>query len=113
MKLFLSCISLMLALCQGIMAYVWVKSTRPYGNEYSNFLELAYGHVPAWTEFAFSIGAWWFGIAVLTGVMVLSTYLCKASWLLHLVAFFWSLTMALALLYAMYPIHLMMNGGLV
>jgi hypothetical protein len=76
-------------------------------------LKYLYGQVPAWTEFAFSIGIWWYVIAAVFAIGSITAYFLVSSKLAHACITLLSAVVAISMIYAMYPIHLMASGSFI
>lgn len=106
MKIIAVLLSILFAAAQSLIAWYWSEVTV---RQFESVFASMYGGVPAWSAVAFSIGPGWLVSPLLIGAFLIATffnnnlraYLGRVS----LVAFLITGLMV----YAMYPIHLMLS----
>lgn len=113
MNIFLTTISLLLASLQAVIAYFWTHGSGGVAVDFTSTLQSLYGYVPVWSDIAFSMGAWWYCVAVIIAVVSVAANFFRVSRLALAGMSFVSLVAAVAMIYAMYPIHLMATGDII
>jgi small neutral amino acid transporter SnatA (MarC family) len=97
-----------LGICvQAMISWAWIKmdTTQQFLNVFSSL----YGHIPTWSRLAFSTRDFSWAFPLVCAVLLSYTFAAKRSraFLFGVAAL--SLLIAGGLIYAMYPIHLMLR----
>ncbi|WLQ12908.1 hypothetical protein O5O45_24585 [Hahella aquimaris] len=102
---FLACAGI---LVQVFVSWYWTNTEAP--QQFLDFFISLYGYAPAWSEWAFSFkqNSWWPPLACAL-LLILAISNRRAQSLLGMAAGV-SLLFAGGLVYAMYPLHLMMQA---
>lgn len=108
MKIFLTLLSLYSSIPQILFAFIWTHNSGDGADAFTSTLQSFHGVVPTWTDFAFSMGIWWYGITAIIATAAVVVYFNHMSWWLHLCVSIISIFTTLAMCYAMYPLHLIM-----
>lgn len=94
---------------QSIITWYWRET--PAVPEFERFFRSFYGEVPAWSSFAFSLGSYWIVVPITTTIIVVVA-LVRGSRRQHLGKLAAaSLALTALMVYAMYPLHLMLSQG--
>ncbi|WP_193164908.1 hypothetical protein [Microbulbifer hainanensis] len=113
MKIFLTIVSSLFAVLQGVIAYYWTYDSGRTGSQFFSMLQSIYGQVPNWSEMAFSLGVWWYGVAAVIAIASIAVNFFPLSKSVHVGIFVVSLATVVSMVYAMYPIHLMASGDII
>ncbi|MCL6417206.1 hypothetical protein MIB92_16215 [Aestuariirhabdus sp. Z084] len=108
MRFFLLFCGFVILSFQVALTYAWVETPmlRMFIDTFNGLYE---GGIPVWSNMAFSWGKWWYFTAAMLLVALVYGFVIKrpvSSLLILVLASFLSVA---SMLYAMYPIHLMMQ----
>ena len=93
------------------ICYVWAETntTSQFTNTFNSF----YGGVPALSNAAFSIGKFWYIAPALCLIMAIVGLIKKKTNSFILLSTLFSIGGVLIMLYAMYPLHLMLGKSVI
>lgn len=93
------------------LAITWYWRETPTVPEFEKFFRSFYGEVPAWSSFAFSLGSYWIVVPIATSIFAVAALVwgARGQHLGKLATV--SLALTTLMVYAMYPLHLMLGQG--
>ncbi|MGY5453054.1 hypothetical protein ACVFI8_19255 [Agarivorans sp. MS3-6] len=108
MKITLLILSMAFSAIQALLCYLWTRAEDNAADQFRQFIDSIYSEIPPWTETAFSLGRWWYLSAIACAMMAIYTYWQKSSYMHLFPPLLMAIFGTIAMLYAMYPIHLML-----
>jgi hypothetical protein len=93
------------AALQALIATYWMKAGA--ARRFASVLEGIYGTLPAWSAMAFSFGWYWLAMPVAGLAWLLLAWMRTAERRRAWIACTASMLVLLAMMYAMYPLHLL------
>ena len=100
---------LLLASLQALVTVYWMKTNAP--QQFADVFKAFHGGIPAWTALAFSIGWFWLVLPLASLAWLFRAWKVKEQgrnpWTIATA----SLLAFVSMLYAMYPLHLMLAGS--
>ncbi|WP_417502760.1 hypothetical protein [Marinobacter sp.] len=110
MRVFFTLLILISVALQSAITWYWWET--PTVLEFEKFFRSFYGEVPAWSSFAFSLGSYWIVLPIAT-LIITVVVLVLGSRRQHLGKLATiSLALTTLMVYAMYPLHLMLGQGM-
>lgn len=108
MKALFAALALVSTLLQGLIIGYWTQTAAPA--EFLRFFGGFYGETPLWSQAAFAFGHGWLLVPLLVLAGLAAALACKSlrAQLGKLAAA--SLLLSAAMVYAMYPLHLIMGA---
>jgi hypothetical protein len=94
------------AALQGLIAAYWIKAGA--ARSFASVLERIYGTLPSWSALAFSFGWYWLAMPVAGIAWLLLAWMRKTERRRAWTVCTASMLVFLAMVYAMYPLHLML-----
>src|SRR5690606_27968787 len=107
MKAFAAIPLALLAGLQALIAWYWTHTTA--AEQLKSVFTSMYGSVPAWSELAFSIGAGWLAAPIVIAAFLVASIFAAGLRADLGVASFAAFFITILMVYAVYPVHLMLT----
>lgn len=111
MRIFLLVLTIAFSLLMFAVCYIWAETNTI--SQFTDIFKSFYGGVPVLSSTIFSIGKLWYIAPALCLIMAVAGFIKKKFNSLVLLSTLFSISGVLIMLYAMYPLHLMLRNSVI